>query len=115
MWTRFQPSYGYLQKQLNKKTIGDVKVVQATLGKNVESVYRVGNPKLGGTILLELGVYTLNFADIVFGGERPEKITASGHLFDTGVSNTVRVSMLYSNKSIAHLLLSAGLQLFSFH
>ena len=109
MWTRFLPPYSYLKQQLDEKTIGDVKVVQATFGLKMDDVPRVSDPKLGGSVLLDIGVYTLNVADMVFGGERPQKIDSSGHLFDTGVDHTVGVSMLYSNKRMAHIFYTAGI------
>lgn len=94
---------------MNEKIIGDVKVVQATFGVKMDDVPKVGDPQLGSTALLELGVYTLHLADIAFEGERPERIEASGHLFDTGVDHTVNVSLLYSNKRMAHLLFTTGI------
>lgn len=88
--------------------MGDVKVAMANLGFPIENIPRIQDPKMGGSILLDLGVYTLNFADIVFGGEKPESIHASGHLFGTGVDHTVSVTMLYSNKRTAQLLCTGG-------
>lgn len=99
-----------------RNAVGDVKAVMASLGASVEHVPRLTDPRLGGSILRDIGIYTLNFADIVFGGEKPESIQASGHLFDNGVDHTVSITLLYSNKRIAQLLCSGGITIcFSVH
>ena len=109
MWTRFLPAYIYLQEQLNKKAIGMVSVAMANFGGKMESKKRVYDKSLGGSVVLDIGVYTLTFADIVFNGEKPEKIVAAGHLFDTGVDHTVSVTLLFSGKRIAQLVFTGGL------
>ncbi len=108
MWTRFQPPYIYLQEQLNKKAIGEVSVAMAVFGLKMDAKPRVHDKNLGGSVLLDIGIYTLTFADIVFNGEKPEKIVATGHLFDSGVDHTVSVTLLFSGKRIAQLLFTAG-------
>lgn len=35
--------------------------------------------ELGGGATLDLGVYCVQFASLVMGGERPEKVVAAGH------------------------------------
>lgn len=81
----------------------------ANFGFPIENVPRISDPKRGGSVLLDLGIYTLNFADIAFGGEKPESIEASGHLFESGVDHTVSITLLYSKKRIAQLLCTAGM------
>ena len=109
MWSRFLPSYVYLREQLDKKAVGDVSVVRATFGLKMDTKPRVYDKKFGGSVLLDIGIYTLTFADVVFNGERPEKIVASGHLFDSGVDHTASVTLLFSGRRIAQLLFTAGL------
>lgn len=36
--------------------------------------------ELGGGATLDLGVYCVQFASLVMGGERPQKVVAAGHL-----------------------------------
>ena len=109
MWSRFLPAYIYLQEQLHKKAIGTVSVAMANFGGKMESKQRVYDKNLGGSTLLDIGIYALTFADIVFNGEKPEKIVAAGHLFDTGVDHTVSVTLVFSHKRIAQLIFTAGL------
>lgn len=109
MWSRFIPAYRYLQEQLNKNAIGKVSVAMSTFGLKMDTKPRVYDKNLGGSVLLDIGIYTLTFADLVFNGEKPEKITASGHLFDSGVDHTASVTLTFSEKRIAHLLFTAGM------
>ena len=109
MWSRFLPAYIYLQEQLHKKAIGTVSVAMANFGGKMESKQRVYDKNLGGSTLLDIGIYALTFADIVFNGEKPEEIVAAGHLFETGVDHTVSVTLVFSHKRIAQLIFTAGL------
>lgn len=108
MWSRFLPAYVYLQEQLDKKVVGDVMVAMANFGLKMDQKPRIYDKSLGGSVLLDIGLYALTFADIVFNGERPERITASGHLFDSGVDHSFGITLLYSRKRIAQLLCTAG-------
>ena len=111
MWSRFLPPYIYLQEQLGKKAIGEVSVAMATFGLKMDAKPRVYDKSLGGSVLLDIGIYALTFADVVFNGEKPEKIVATGHLFDSGVDHTVSVTLLFSGRRIAQLIFTAGVAL----
>lgn len=108
MWSRFLPAYVYFKEQLDKKAVGEVMVAMVNFGLKMDQKRRIYDKNLGGSVLLDIGLYALTFADIVFNGERPERITASGHLFDSGVDHTFGVTLLYSHKRIAQLLCTAG-------
>ena len=108
MWSRFLPSFTNLRDEIDKKTLGNVSVVMANFGGNMEAKQRIFDKSLGGSTLLDIGIYTITLADVVFNGERPEKIVATGHLFDTGVDHTVSVTLMFSNKRIAQLIFTAG-------
>ena len=71
---------------MSEKHIGDIKFVQANLGmkrKSFSGTSRLENPELGGGAVLDLGVYPISFATMVF-GERPESVHATGWLTSTG-------------------------------
>lgn len=108
MWSRFIPAYVYLQEQLKQKAIGNVSVLLVNFGYKMDAKQRVFDKKLGGSVLLDIGIYALTLADIVFNEEKPEKIIATGHLFDTGVDHTVSVTLMFTEKRIAQLLFTAG-------
>jgi predicted dehydrogenase len=85
MWTRFQPAVVRMRELIADGAIGDVRAVQADLG--VQRAYdpadRLFALSLGGGALLDLGVYVVNFAQMVLG--TPESVTAVGSRFDSGV------------------------------
>ena len=47
---------------------------------------------------LDLGIYAITMASLVFGGDRPESIQANGYLTDTGVDELASVIIKYPGK-----------------
>ncbi|KAM4650886.1 trans-1,2-dihydrobenzene-1,2-diol dehydrogenase-like [Discoglossus pictus] len=103
MWSRFFPVYQEIRSLLSQKAIGDVKVVRAEFGSNQHHVPRAVQKELGGGALLDIGCYCIQFALMVFNGERPESVTAKGFLYDTGVDETVTITLQYPGKRQAIL------------
>ena len=81
MWSRHFPAYKYLKEELKKGSLGSVKMVTANFGFQADDCLngtgRLGDNKQGGGALLDVGIYTIQLANFVF-GEKPEKIKASG-------------------------------------
>ena len=50
---------------------------------------------IGGGATLDVGVYPIAMASLVFGGGRPESIKANGYLTDAGVDELVSVIVKY--------------------
>ena len=50
---------------------------------------------LGGGATLDIGIYPIAMASLVFGGGKPESIQANGYLTDTGVDELVSVIIKY--------------------
>ena len=67
---------------------------------------RLTEPELGASAVLDVGVYAINFASMIFGGEKPEKIHAEGILSDKGTDDLVAITMTYSGGCIAQLTCS---------
>lgn len=84
VWARFFPAYAEVRRLLKQGEVGDVQMVRAEFGLPVSHVRRMSDNKLGGGGLVDLGIYPLQFALMVFKGEKPESIHASGHCLDTG-------------------------------
>ncbi|KAM8927942.1 trans-1,2-dihydrobenzene-1,2-diol dehydrogenase-like [Pelodytes ibericus] len=103
VWSRFFPVYEQIRTYLSQKVIGDVKVVRAEFGSNQHHVPRAVQKELGGGGLLDIGCYCLQFALMVFNGERPESVTAKGFLYDTGVDETATIVLQYTRKRQAIL------------
>ena len=69
MWTRYMPMVGKLKEVLASNVIGEPTMLTANLGYNIAYKDRINDPALGGGALLDLGVYVLNFASMVFGDD----------------------------------------------
>ena len=69
MWVRFMPMRNKLMEILAGGVIGEPTMLTANLGYNIAAKERIAKPELGGGVLLDLGVYVLNFASMVFGGD----------------------------------------------
>ncbi|KAK6475311.1 trans-1,2-dihydrobenzene-1,2-diol dehydrogenase-like isoform X1 [Huso huso] len=91
LWTRYFPASIQISDVLAQGVLGEVKLVRVEFGMPMLDVSRAVKKELGGGALLDIGVYCLQFACMVFNGERPESIQASGCLLDTGLSLCVCV------------------------
>jgi predicted dehydrogenase len=85
MWTRFLPHIDRVRQILADGGLGDVRSVTAEHGQWFEDdpEFRLFNPDLGGGALLDLGIYPVSFASMVFG--TPTTITAVSEPAFTGV------------------------------
>lgn len=102
IWSRCIPSYEALRQELAAATIGDVKQVLCTFGAVIE-VDRLHKKELGGGSILDLGVYTVQLAQLVYGGDQP-RVTASGHLGKEGCDESASISLTYSGGRTATLV-----------
>ncbi|XP_013420787.1 trans-1,2-dihydrobenzene-1,2-diol dehydrogenase-like isoform X2 [Lingula anatina] len=102
IWSRFLPGYEQIRKEIAEQNIGEVRFVQASFGQTISHLERITNKSLGGGALLDMGIYPIQLASMVF-GERPTKIVATGHLFPTGVDEVCTITLHYSNGRMAQL------------
>lgn len=68
MWTRYMPSRFMIDELLDSGVIGEVISLTANLGYELSGKERLQEPALAGGALLDLGVYPINFALMVFKG-----------------------------------------------
>jgi predicted dehydrogenase len=103
LWTRFIPATEKLIEILNKKTLGEVELVQADFGfkgdLNFES--RVYNKKLGGGSLLDVGIYPIYLSLLVLG--QPTAIKAKATFMETNVDGSCIMLFNYKNGATANL------------
>jgi predicted dehydrogenase len=109
MWTRFLPAVVKAREFLMEGVIGEVRMVQADFGfrAEVDPQHRLLNPNLGGGALLDVGVYTVSLASMVF-GQQPAEIASQVYLGNTGVDELSGTIFRYHNGQIA--VLSSSLQ-----
>jgi predicted dehydrogenase len=78
MWTRFVPAAARVRELLAEGAIGEVRMLRADFGyrAGIDPNGRLFNLALGGGALLDVGVYTVSFASMVFGAQ-PSQITSA--------------------------------------
>uniref|UniRef100_A0A8C6FGV9 Trans-1,2-dihydrobenzene-1,2-diol dehydrogenase n=1 Tax=Moschus moschiferus TaxID=68415 RepID=A0A8C6FGV9_MOSMO len=96
IWTRFFPAVEALRSVLAQGTLGDLRVVRAEFGKNLTHVHRATDWAQAGGGLLDLGIYCLQFISMVFGGQKPEKISAVGRHHETGLKESPVIPLVES-------------------
>lgn len=103
MWTRFFPIIVKLRELLAEGTIGDVKMLVADLGFQPEfdPQHRLFAPELGGGSLLDVGVYPVSFASMVFGP--PARVASMAQMGETGVDEQAAVILGYDQDQLATL------------
>lgn len=85
MWTRFLPSLERVRKLVADGAIGEPRTLTADLGFHArfDPSSRLFDPLLGGGALLDLGVYAISLASLLFGP--PVDIGGVANLATTGV------------------------------
>ncbi len=106
IWTRYMPSRKIINDLLAEGVIGEVRTLTANLCYPMWQKDRLIQPELAGGALLDVGVYTLNFALMHFGNEY-EKISSSVIMTDTGVDGQECITLTYGDGKFA--VLTAGM------
>ena len=101
MWTRFLPAIVKLREILSEKTIGEVRMLIADFGFRTEMnpKSRIFDPNLGGGALLDVGIYPVSLASMVFG--TPSRITGMAHIGETGVDEQSAAILGYDKGELA--------------
>jgi len=104
MWTRYLPAIRKVQEWLAQGKIGEVRMMKADFGFRMgwDPKHRLLNPDLAGGALLDVGIYPISFASMVFGGA-PEQVFASGYLGETGVDEQFSLIFTYSGGRTASM------------
>ena len=104
MWTRFLPPIVKVREWIASGKIGEVRLVKADFGFRApwDPDWRLLNPALGGGALLDVGIYPVSFAAMIF-GTKPEKILSTAHIGETGVDEQFSIIMSYPSGKTATL------------
>ncbi|CAH0766409.1 unnamed protein product [Diatraea saccharalis] len=94
VWSRFSPAYLALEEEIKSGKLGEIKHVDVNFGTPIGKVDRVTKKDLGGSAILDIGIYVLQFAQFVYKTE-PVKITATGILNENGVDIVDTVVLEY--------------------
>lgn len=104
IWTRYQPMRQRIAEALSSGIIGTPTMLTANLCYPVTGKERIVRPELAGGALLDVGVYCLNFAEMVFG--RAQGIQGSCTKGETGVDLTDSITLTWPDGRMA--VLNAG-------
>ncbi len=98
MWSRFLPMAGVVRKWLAEKAIGDVKMAMLDQGFLFDVDYakpmRQFDRAVGGGAMLDVGVYAINYASMIFGC-KPAEIKAMASIGPTGVDEQSTIVLRY--------------------
>ncbi len=103
MWNRYNPVVLEAQRLLGEGSIGEPRMLVADLGLGApfDPENRLFDIALGGGALLDLGVYPVAMAYLVFGA--PSRIATLAHLGSTGVDERAGIVFGYDDGRIAVL------------
>ena len=110
IWVRYMPMWTTLKEVLDSGVIGKPMTLTCSLCYLIDQVPRLVLPELAGGALLDVGVYTLNFASLVFGDDI-ETITTTALMTDTGVDAQNSITFTYPGGRMA--ILNSSLQVLS--
>jgi len=70
--------YERTRKAIGEGEIGEVQLLSVEFGAScAQDLPRIRHLEMGGGALMDMGCYTVMYANFVFGGEKPQKITAN--------------------------------------
>ncbi|MGE4583229.1 MAG: Gfo/Idh/MocA family protein [Sphaerochaeta sp.] len=102
IWTRYLPMRLVLDQILDRRVIGEPHALTANLCYPIKGVRRLTDPALAGGALLDVGVYTINFAMMVFGDEI-ESVESSCVKTDSGVDESNSITLTFKGGKMAVL------------
>ncbi|MFV0528322.1 MAG: Gfo/Idh/MocA family protein [Lachnospiraceae bacterium] len=102
IWTRYMPSRRMIDEIMQSNVIGEITSLSANLGYDLHNVPRMQELALAGGALLDLSVYTINFAFMFF-GSKVKEVSSSCVKLDTGADAQDSITFLYEDGRMAVL------------
>lgn len=102
IWTRYMPLSLKLIELIKNGAIGHPYTLTANLCYPLDDKARMQRPELAGGSLLDIGVYTLNFAAMIYGDEIERTVSACTKT-DSGMDDQESITQFFSNKRMAVL------------
>ena len=103
----YMPARGMIADIIASGEIGEPRFLSANLAYDVEHKERISQPELAGGALLDVGVYPLNFASMVFGNDIV-RVESSVQKLGTGVDRTENITYFYRDGKMAQLMASVA-------
>ena len=104
MWTRFLPGTRRVRELISSGAIGEPRQLECDFGFRTEldPEGRLFNPALGGGALLDVGIYCVAYARMVFGCP-PAEMHSSAHIGETGVDEQSAYLFRYESGALARM------------
>jgi predicted dehydrogenase len=102
IWTRYMPMRKVLDDVIASGIIGNISTLTANLCYPIMDKERLLKPETGGGALLDVGVYTINFALMTFGKDI-KKIETSAILTPQKVDLSESITFAYKDSKMAVL------------
>jgi predicted dehydrogenase len=104
MWTRFLPVIRLVKERIINGDIGNVNMLFADFGFNApyDPKSRIYNPDLAGGALLDIGIYPISFASLIF-EQQPDNISSHAIIGETSVDEQSTYIFQYGNHAQAIL------------
>ncbi|MCX7773388.1 MAG: Gfo/Idh/MocA family oxidoreductase, partial [Clostridia bacterium] len=104
MWTRFLPAMAKVRSWLKQGVIGEIRSMKADIGYRSEfdPESRLFDPSLGGGALLDIGIYAVSLASMVF-GKQPDTIKSVVEMAPTGVDEQSGILFGYDKGRFASI------------
>lgn len=102
IWVRYMPFLAKIKEVLESGVVGRPTLLTANLGYNIAENQRLTDPALAGGALLDVGVYALNFAAMLFGNDFISSVSTCTFC-DTGVDEQDSMTLIYSDGRMAVL------------
>ncbi|BFF95569.1 trans-1-2-dihydrobenzene-1-2-diol dehydrogenase [Drosophila madeirensis] len=106
VWSRFFPAYQVVRERISSGQLGEVKEVVVNFGFPLANVDRLQKRELGGGVVYDLGVYTIQVSQWAF-QEKPQKIESSGTTNAEGIDDDVSCTLTYSGGRTARMRFSS--------
>ncbi|MBP9901047.1 MAG: Gfo/Idh/MocA family oxidoreductase [Verrucomicrobiota bacterium] len=110
MWTRYFPLMEKLRELLAAKAIGEVRMLTADFGFRAEyhEEPRLFDPAVGGGALLDVGIYPVSLASMIFGP--PTRVISQAFLGNTGVDEEAAIILSHAHGQLAVLSTAVRLE-----
>lgn len=102
IWTRYMTMAKTLNEVIESGVIGKVTSLNVNLGYVMPHKARLIDPALAGGALLDLGVYTINFASMVF-GDKIKSISSTAIKTESGVDAQNSITLCFEDGKMAIL------------
>ena len=101
IWTRYMPSRAIIDEILTSGAIGEIQAIDANLCYPTTAKARITDPALAGGALLDVGVYPINFIDMIMHNAPIARIESSMRAYETGVDAHNSMTFYYENGVMA--------------